>query len=419
MHNYIGRIKKCVPDAIFDSWGHYQWVGRSDGKPEWASISHGQRTGYLESAVIGLVIELREYLDGNPTKQQIDAWFDARSNVNAVAVSQLQAIEDFVELRRVERQHQTAEAKKDRKKFYVEKAKSLDPPIEYSILEECQSFRRAIAITRPPISLERSWNTLLPKVLEDAKPIQTLIAKQKENDDLRDYRSQLLSCCHSNFVRRITNDSPEQRFVLALADTVIDEMRCSETSTADVDLIPLILQGVYNAYQSSDPKPISPINEKPYRLIMDDAKMVYSAKISPLLGRLEPTRRSIAKQLTCVYCHDISSGPMTNSAFLFEGLFHHICQHGKVPWSHKNELVMPLVSHECGPTHWLTIEWPKRLPIRPAYHSLAYLQGHEKTAGIWNPEETLEYERVEVGFWERNNDCKGYMTLHGLNLGLP
>ena len=355
----------------------------------------------MESNASKVINEFQTYLTESSTKQEIDAWLDARRNVNIVLVSQLQAIEDFCETRRVQRHIQTAETKKDRVKFYTEKTKLLDPPIGTEILKECESYRRAIAISRPPINSERSWNLLRPKILKEAPSVYARIEKQKEFDDFCVYRRQLVSNVDDNLAKRIGNDSPEQRFVLDLAGTVIDEMRGSETNIADVDLIHIILQDVYKAYEASKSKPESQF-KKPYRLIMDDAKMIYEEKICPLLDRLDTTRQTIAKELSCVYCRNAAPiRPNHTSPLFFEDVFNHIWRHhGRVSWTHKEAIEIPTVSHKegkGGPTAWLTVEWPKRLPIRPAHRALAYPPNKNAVGGGWNPEEAPEYERMEPG----------------------
>lgn len=131
--------------------------------------------------------ELQTYLATDPTPEEIDAWFDTKRNINDVLVSQLQAVEDFCEKRRVAKLDVTQQSKRTRREFYQEKAASLNPPIELKVLHNCASYQKAIAISRPPVDLERSWRTLLPKLKAEEGPVKAHIERQdRETQRLRD-----------------------------------------------------------------------------------------------------------------------------------------------------------------------------------------------------------------------------------------
>ena len=407
---YFDCEKAMLTHESCISWGHYQWVGDHDEKPTWAkTYPSGQKTGFLQSAVSDLKVALETYLTTKPTSEDIDAWFDVRISLNDVLVSQLQAVEDFCEKRRLGRLSLTVEGKNAREEFYQKKAESLDPQIELEVLKECDSYRRAIAISRAPANLDRSWRTLLPKIKVEATAI---IAKKKQLEDLRCQRQQL----HLNYAISTAHrlDSPEQCFVLGLADTVIDEIKCFGTKVADVDLIPLILQEVYDTYESLESKPQESGARGPYRLTMDDARMIYRLKIFPILDRLGDSTCIIqAKQLECDYCDDSGNDPCGRSMYCFEALFNHVFnQHRELVWGSNEVTNMANVLHESGESGWLRMEWPMKLPFHPAYPN----DGSPESTALWESGETFDYQGTQTNSSEEPRvDDDGSMALYGVD----
>ena len=174
---------KCVPQAKFDSWGHYQWVGDYDQTPEWANTYvSSQKIGVLKSVLDQVSSHI---LNSSPEllDDELDEWFEEKFTVNAVHVNQLQAVEDFCEKRRVAKLGHTADSKISRKAFYEAQAKSLDPPIDLEVLKDCASYKRAVSISRAPVDLARSWRTLLPKIKLEAVAI---VAERAEAEKIRE-----------------------------------------------------------------------------------------------------------------------------------------------------------------------------------------------------------------------------------------
>lgn len=400
----------CIPQAKYDSWGHYQWVGEYAETPEWANTYvSSQKIGFLKAAVNELKCDLEIYLSTKSTAEDIDTFFQPKSDVNKVLVSQLQDVEDFCEKRRVAKLNQTVGSKVARKDFYEMKAGSLDPPINIDILKGCESYQRAIAISRPPVDLARSWRTLLPKIKAEAARITAEPEMKKKAQDLIDFRYRLYCDYKYTMARSASNKSPEFRFVHSIADTVIEEMRLSEMKTFDMDLIPLILQGVYEAYQLSDPKPPQPGGKGSYRLLMDDARMVYQFKIRPLFERLDSDPRGQAKSLQCVHCH-IPKGKCSSKSmptFDFDTLLEHVFEeHRSKPWSFNSPLDPPIglyrnpvaehdrmVSTQATVKFlWYCLDWPKRLPLRPKHRMDLWDRARHTTE--WDAEGP-EYERLD------------------------
>lgn len=172
---------QCLPHAKHDSWGHYQWVGDYTDLPSWARFyPNPQKRGYLLSSVYELATEVDTYLTTHPTESEIDAWFDVKKSANQILTTSLQAVENFVETRRVKKMDAAHTAKQARIKFYREKALQMTPPMDHQILTRCESYNRAISISRIPIDLVRSWGTLRPKLEKDRKAAEAKIAEEAE-----------------------------------------------------------------------------------------------------------------------------------------------------------------------------------------------------------------------------------------------
>lgn len=161
-----------------------QWVGDYAETPTWATkYPNGQKIGFLEPAMDHLRSELHAYLAQKPTEDQIKAWFDPKIAANEVLVTQLQAVEDFCERRRVAKLEGTKRSKDVRKQFYHEKAALMDPPLDMEVLLQCESYKRAANIHRPAVDLERSWMALLPKLEIERVEIEARQAKARADRD--------------------------------------------------------------------------------------------------------------------------------------------------------------------------------------------------------------------------------------------
>lgn len=161
-----------------------QWVGTYAETPIWATkYPNTQKIGFLEPDMKKLKAEVEAFLTTSPTEEELNAWFDLKITINKVLVSQLQAVEDFCERRRIAKLDDSISSRDIRKDFFQEKAALMDRPMELKMLEKCESYQRATRISRPPVNLERSWLALQPKLEREREEIEERWAKIKRDEE--------------------------------------------------------------------------------------------------------------------------------------------------------------------------------------------------------------------------------------------
>lgn len=279
-----------------------------------------------------------------------------------------------------------AALKKRRADYFTERAALMDPPIDAETLQQCASYKTAVASPHEPT--QRSWVILRPKLEEERLAIEA-----------NRYGRKLWENVEPMIKRRALNDSSEQRCVLSLADAVIEQVMNSPVTVANEDLVLLILQRVYDAYQECGEKPAGMFGE--HRLIMDDARMIYYTKIVPRLARLSRRGRSMedATMFRCPGCpesidivntdDDDSDEENTRILPRYRSFASHY-KHILTKHSHEEDFSCFLpyrvtVVPGYKRTLWMCLEWPQRLPI---------LASHEISDGHWDPQEELEFENI-------------------------
>lgn len=360
---------------MYDSWGHYQWAGDYDSPPSWAkAYPNAQKAAFLRSEVLGFMADHHESLSRTPECH--DQWLESRYGANDILVGQLQAIENFCELNRLAKLDVAEASRHARKDYYQRQALSMEPLLSSDALELCESYQRAIRISRTPGDLERSWKALLPKLKKDRVKAEADVIKNKRFTKLEDHRQELCFNYDVNLLRRASNDSTEQRFLLTLADMVIAAMTLSGRETPYPNLIPVLLNQLRMTYDRTKSKPGLVHGAEPYRPIMDDVRMIYDLKIAPILANLSLEEQLQANQLKCAFCKPTDSAAL--QTYLFEDLFEHIADEHRVRAF--TPAKSPLVARSRGRVGfpWLTAEWPHTLPI---------LAAHQATPEPWDYED--------------------------------
>ena len=177
LHNYRG----CVPQAVFDSWRHYQWIGSPSEIPLWARAQAFTTPGYSLYDLKLLKADLDEFTAPAPdgttkTFEEVVAFFDAKREANTLKMVPLKDVENWVKDTERKRLGKNKDVKQQRADFYAEKAAKLHLPVCRSELESLSCFKKAVAILRP--ANERSWFVLKPKIVEE-------IRKRKEDGNIR------------------------------------------------------------------------------------------------------------------------------------------------------------------------------------------------------------------------------------------
>lgn len=159
----ISYLHKCLPSGIFDSWGNFVGVGPAS--------THSLKTVYLLSDVQNLVAEYnRETQEKASDQAAMRTWYTTWHSEKISLVEERKAFAKKMELweetTRNTKSFDYQTKKTARKAYFEHKASQLNPPINIKVMEECPSYRRAIAIPKDPNNT--SWLQLKPKLEKEA-----------------------------------------------------------------------------------------------------------------------------------------------------------------------------------------------------------------------------------------------------------
>ncbi len=379
------KILECIPHGLFDSWGHYESAGNYTHSG-WHRIGHGQQRGFETASITRQLHEVEGFLasgqDGKRTEEEIEAWYAPRLAANLSFVKQVQALEDWVEKSNREKLRDAGQQKTERERFYKDRALAMDPPLQAAALELIQAYKRAIAIPRVPS--ERSWQVLYPKLVEGRVVAERLV--QEEQDRLeRVELNQKLSLEYTDIMmRRSTDDTVEQALVLNLADEVLSNLdqEIPVGPIDDADFVLLVLRAIREKYYrlNESARPLAYGNAGRYRLLLDDAKMVYEKKISPSIEEWrDPARSKAARLFKCPGCTRTD----INLRYTFGQLFCHLNEKHASQIGDFSILRGDLLQLPVGVRFpWCRLEWPIKLPI---------LAEHHTSTGRWSPDDASEY----------------------------
>lgn len=348
---------------MYDSWNHYQWAGTYDQPPTWTGTYGAQTQCYSRFDIKRWNDRYNEFMESRPSAEEIDTWFATQRKNNEAYMEQLQKIESWVMEDVKKRESERLEVRALRSEFFKEKAAQLQPPFPEEVLELCPSYEKSAAISKLPS--EKSWHILRDKVLREREKAEIELAKRKREQYHQHYRVYLAEQYDHTRTNRRTMKTKEQCLVLELADQVIHNILVDPDGIADSDIVNIILRRVYDAYQKVPDEKKPSIRPGKYRLIMDDARLVYRKRIVPLLRCFTgEARRNDAKRLCCPY----SACEGKDNNFLdFEHLMDHI---GRIHPRVKNLEYLAMSFHMINnreEANWFCLEWPRNLPMRPEH----------------------------------------------------
>ena len=365
---------KCIPQAKYDSWGHYQWVGDHDEAPSWGTVyPNGQKPFYQLSRIDDLMIEFKKSgIKRDSAQADVDAFFNPKIAANEAYVSKLQAVEEWWQTSKMEEKAEKTALMEQRAKFYKEQALLMDPPLEPKALESCPSYERAAKIPREPTM--KSWSILQDKLKTERFVAEEELAKKRHREDVLKWRELLRLELEENEARREDDNSPEQLFVSKIADAVIEELKISRTEIADDDLLHIFFRRIYDAYQDSDNKPGGKYGE--YRLLMADVKAVYNKQFRGMVcGPGREKESSPAMLVKCPGC------PNRYGTRFFGAHMRHVHAAHKKDGSELSRFSVDADTKDEFP--WLYLEWPRNLPI---------LAPHHTSTGRYDPDDASPYQ---------------------------
>lgn len=324
-----------------------------------------------------LIRDFDKFMTGGPnekerTREEKEAWVEKKAENNRLLMESIEAMEAYVEHERRRKALEVQAIKAQRIEFFKERAAKMDPPLSIEALNLLPKYLLAIDIQKLPS--ERSWRELRPKLEADrAKAEERLRLEAEEKKNHLPLQGLQASSEYSDKVlRRKDFKTPEQVFILELAEKVLAELgeMVANGTLAHVDFIPFVFRRVYDAYQQipDECKPVD-IDGRPYRLLMDDARMIHKERIIHFITRWESSKCKAAIQLKCPGCKR-KEGCRRHS---FEDLIYHILTHTTRVGTLSYFRPQP---HTPSSIAWCNLEWPINMPI---------LATHRVVSGEWDP----------------------------------
>lgn len=157
----ISDLRKCIPSAVFDSWGNYVGVGPPDGVT--------LKLVYLMSDVRDVVAEYNRLSQGDVAFDR-DAWMARKAEAVATRRDFARKMEFWEETTRSSRSSDYQAKKDHRKDFFREQAGRLLPPINVEDMCQSSAYKRAVAIPREPTM--NSWLQLKPKLEKEVAELR-------------------------------------------------------------------------------------------------------------------------------------------------------------------------------------------------------------------------------------------------------
>ncbi|KAL9126926.1 MAG: hypothetical protein Q9217_004102 [Psora testacea] len=368
---------KCIPEAKYDSWGHYQWVGHHEQAPAWAALFSSQSVAYSKFDIQDMNHRIQQFMSSSPTEEVADAWFEKQEATNFAYVKQLQKVEQWVEQDRKWRDRDRADMREKRADFFRKCASQMNTPLDADVLSLCPSYDRSIRISKIPSN--KSWQKLLPKVEDERAEAEIVLWQKKRKESHSRYRTYLKDNYDDTVERRKSLKSPEQRLVLDLAEQIISDLLADLIGVHASDFVNVILRGVYYAYQAidDDRKPRNRFG--PYRLIMDDARLLYRQKVLPMIERIyDADRKASARLLKCPG----QSCRRTIETYEFEDLMQHIHERHRYLNAYQHLLISDHLDGEREVFPWFCTEWPRNMPM---------LATHQTAPQEWDIDEDAPY----------------------------
>ena len=402
-------IIECTPFAVVDSWGRYDKVGLPD--EQWERLGQGQHRIYGKTDLAALVSEMEQFRVAGTNNgwnlEALNGWFLTKRAARDELMKHSQAIEQWIEKTLRDKRTENTEVKASRARYFQERAKALDPPIEPDALQLILAYKRSIDIPRPPS--DRAWKALLPKIEKDRAAAREAADNKRRRAEKED-RERVEQMDYSRRLnRRRLQRTPEQQIVDRVADDVLAEMTTTAavtmTSVADADFTLLALRGIRAKYYQQAAK-FSVKHNRPtnYRLLLEDARWAFEKHIAPWMREWGAVRSEAASLFKCPGC---TRGD-TNLRYTFEMLFCHIRRRHAAELGDYSFLFREGHNPDAA-FRWLDFEWPPNLPM---------LAEHHAATGRWDPKDNRPYVRfvaapvrtVESAFEKRGVSRDGPQT---------
>ncbi|KAL8952422.1 MAG: hypothetical protein Q9222_001657 [Ikaeria aurantiellina] len=362
--NKYPDIQNCIPSVTFDGWGNYQCIGKyTEEKPSWLKDDSWSKTGFLRADLARIIREYEEAENGFSSSDETSVnarklWIDERTKANNEHVKKLQSIENWMETYKVTVRKQKDTKKRQKSEFFIAKALTMNPPLEFDILKLTPCFRNAISTSAE--ASEKTWKFLEKKLQIQRGKAESLASLW---DSLKEHAGQLPSGAEEYATiasERLGNTTDKQLLILALADEVLQDLITAPDAfkVADEDFVRIALSRVYTLFQATVE------DDDDCDLLMDDARMVYVEKIQPIINNMrDESRKEAMSQLKCPGCGKREVDRGHDFLDLMDHIRHvHANRIGDFDYFHVSSAELPAaVSFP-----WCRLEWPRNLPILAA-----------------------------------------------------
>jgi hypothetical protein len=332
---------------------------------------------YLRSDFEAILSEYRGMVQAGASTIEIDNWKDEKRSKAREFMAQCTRIEDFQkDFATAQPRHRTTRAD-----FFLAQAANLTPPMDKDVMEKMVPYKMSLDSNHEPTL--RSWGDLKKKLLPLRGAAESLLdlVKQYERYQQTGQPSPAIQTFRLLHTLRSPQSTPgallpEQAFVMNLGRQEL--RKCKDRSVADVDLLLLVLKGVYDSYQRL------PMTDRPrgtnadsfqgtYRLTLDDARMIVENVIAPEVRSWDNGARSreALERFKCVGCVRKDCTTRYNFNMLFQHILHkHAVYVAEGEDFHK--LYRPFDAALYG-SHfpWYTVEWPRNLPVAASHQEVS------------------------------------------------
>lgn len=366
----------------------------------WASAHSLRQYVFLKSAYLCLESEHLTFLQSQPSPAQLATWTDTIHTKTMEFMVEVDHLESWHKLQKLS----DANVHNTRERFFIARAAELSPPLKRGVLWRMAAFRRILKVQTPPT--ERSWKTLKAKILpyrlhaELVEKFDLDMMKASSDrfsqsilpfstpDTIKLYRQLHEYRSGQKTGRRALK--PEQEFVLELGRR--EFTRCLDNKVADADLVLLCLKNVFDTYCSLQEVPEGMNYDGkfgPYRLSLDDARMIVAEVMEKQIPRNSPRGGTVFQNLRCRGCRRTD---FTRNWSFVDGFEHILHMHATVVgqglefWQfavpYAQDLEQRFAERDYGAAStgfpWYAVPWPRCLPLVP---------GHQDpwTLDSWHP----------------------------------
>lgn len=272
-----------------------------------------------------------------------------------------------------------------RREFFFQKAADLDPPMSPLVLQRMLAYQKAMEIDRP--ADDQTWARLLPKILPYRAQAEAMLygdPSLPSSDVFR--RLYYHRCGRKGYPPRF---QPEQQFVLGIAQRALT--LCGQMLISDSHLVLACLQLVFQMYEAV-PESEQPTgmrtdgSEGPYRLSLDDARMIVEDIIEPHFDKYSPRYSPVLRQFKCMGCH---RKDWSRTYSFTTGLQHVFQSHAQYVGDGSNYNTMfrffpSSIESQSFSFPWFTVEWPRCLPLLPS-------QSNVHSRRQWEPDTLIDF----------------------------